>query len=51
MKRATIVMMIMTMIMITKHKMEDHGKGEEIGIELIESELPLNSDLFPVVDS
>ena len=48
MKRATSVMMIM--IMITKNEMEEHVKGEEIGIELIESELPLNSDLFPVVD-
>ena len=48
MKRAMIVMM---MIMITKNEMEEHGKGEEIGIGLIESELPLNSDLVPVVDS
>jgi len=46
MKRATIVMTIM--IMITKNEMKEK---EEIGIELIESELPLNSDLFPVVDS
>jgi len=29
--------------------MKGHGKEKEIGINLIESVLPLNSDLFPVV--